>query len=87
MGNNNVKLSSQIDLVTAAQYQYDFLRIVDEHKALYQDAVTCNAIYRYERYWLPLAAERQRKNFTSTVRYRMGLALPSFESSSVPARL
>ena len=57
MGNNNVKLPSQIDSVTAAQYEYDFLRIVDEHKALYQDAVICNAIYRYERYWLPLAAE------------------------------
>ena len=61
MGNKNVKLPSQIDLVTAAQYEYDFLRMVDAHKALYKDAVICNALYRYEQYWLPLVAEHPKE--------------------------
>ena len=59
MGNKNVKFPSEIDLVTAAQAEYDFLRIVDAHPTLYQEPVIRNAIYRYEQYWLPLVAEHE----------------------------
>ena len=57
MGNKNVKFPSQIDLVSAAQDEYDFLRMIDAHPTLYKEPVIRNAIYRYEKYWLPLAAE------------------------------
>ena len=61
MGNKTIKFPSQINLVTSAQAEYDFLRIVDAHPALYMDPVIRNAIYRYEQYWLPLVAEHQEK--------------------------
>ena len=57
MGNKITKLPSKIDLVTAAQGEYEFLRMVDEHPALFREPVIRNAIYRYEQYWLPLVAE------------------------------
>ena len=57
MGNKNVKFPSEIDLVKAAQHEYDFLRMTDAHPALYKEPVIRNAIYRYEQYWLPLVAE------------------------------
>ena len=57
MGNKTVKLQSQIDLVVAAQAEYDFLWVIDEHPVLYKNNVIYNAIYRYEKYWLPLVAE------------------------------
>ena len=58
MGNNTVKFQSQIDLVVAAQAEYDFLRLIDKHPVLYKSNVIYNAIYRYEKYWLPLVAEQ-----------------------------
>ena len=48
MGNNTVKFQSQIDLVVAAQAEYDFLRLIDKHPVLYKSNVIYNAIYRYE---------------------------------------
>ena len=57
MGNKIAKLPSKIDLVTTAQAEYEFLRMVDEHPALSSEPVIRNAIYRYEQYWLPLVAE------------------------------
>ena len=39
MGNKTVKLQSQIDLVVAAQTEYDFLRVIDEHPVLYKNNV------------------------------------------------
>ena len=50
-----------MDLVTSAQAEYYFLRIVDAHPALFMDLVIGNAIYRYEQYWLPLVAQHQEK--------------------------
>lgn len=50
MGNKTVKLQSQIDLVVAAQAEYDFLWVIDEHPVLYKNNVIYNAIYRYEKY-------------------------------------
>lgn len=47
MGNKTIKFPSQIDLVTSAQGEYDFLRITDAHSALYMDPVIRNFIYRY----------------------------------------
>ena len=61
MGNSNTKFPSQIDLVTSAQAEYDFLRIVDAHPALFTDPAIRNAICRYEQYWLPLVAQHQEK--------------------------
>ena len=54
MGNKLPKFESNIDLVEAAQAEYDFLRLVDKHPALYCTPVLQNALYRYETYWLPL---------------------------------
>ncbi|XP_057306300.1 uncharacterized protein LOC130644636 [Hydractinia symbiolongicarpus] len=54
MGNNLLKLPSDINLISATQAEYDFLRVVDKYPALYSTPVLQNAIYRYENYWLPL---------------------------------
>ena len=56
-----MKIPSHIDLVTAAQAEYEFLRMVDEHPALSKEPVIRNAIYRYEQYWLPLVAEYEEE--------------------------
>ena len=40
-----------------AQAEYDFLRLVDQYPALYYETVLKNAVYRYEKYWLPLVAK------------------------------
>ena len=61
MGNKAIKFSSQIDLLTSAQAEYDFLRTVGAHQALYMDPVIRNVIYRYEQYWLPLVTEHREK--------------------------
>ena len=60
MGNKIKKLPSQIDLITAAQAEYEFLRMVDEYPALSREPVIRNAIYRYEQYWLPMVAEFEK---------------------------
>ena len=57
MGNKIKKLPSQIDLVTAAQAEYEFLRMVDEYPGLSREPVIRNTIYRYKQYWLPLVAD------------------------------
>ena len=57
MGNKLPKFESGIDLVAAAQAEYDFLRLVDKHPALYCTPVLQNALYRYETYWLPLSRD------------------------------
>ena len=57
LGNRLVKLPSKLDLLNAAVSEYDFLRLIDNHPALYCTPVLLNAVYRYETYWLPLAAQ------------------------------
>ena len=89
MGKKITKIPSKIDLVTAAQAEYEFLRMGDEHPALSKEYVVRNVIYRYEQYWLPLVAEYEEEFLPapSAFRYRMSLALSHFESFSVPERL
>ena len=48
---------SNIDLVQTAQAEYDFLRQVDQYPMLYYKSLLKNAVYRYEKYWLPLVAK------------------------------
>jgi len=62
MGNVNtrkqyLKFQSKLDLVTAAQAEYEFLQLVDQNPALYYETVLRNALYRYEEYWLPLCRQ------------------------------
>ena len=57
MGNKLPKLESQLNLVNAAIAEYDFLRLVDKHPALYSSPLLENALYRYETYWLPLCKD------------------------------
>ena len=57
MGNDLPKFQSKVNLVTAAQAEYEFLQLVDRHPALYYEAVLQNALFRYEEYWLPLCRE------------------------------
>ena len=46
-----------IDLETAALYQLDFLKLVDQTPGLKTASYLRQSVYRYEKYWLPLAAE------------------------------
>lgn len=57
MGNNLIKFPSKVDLVTAAQAEYDFVRLVEKYPALYSQPVLHNAMVRYETYWLPLVSQ------------------------------
>ena len=60
MGNSRskpLKLPSRLDLVKAAQNEYDFLHMVDSTPTLHCVPVLQNAVHRYEKYWLPLMAE------------------------------
>ena len=52
---DNFKFS--IDLETAALYQLDFLKLVDQTPGLKTASCLTRSVYRYEEYWLPLAAE------------------------------
>lgn len=49
---------ASIDLVNAAQTEWEFLRLIDRnHQDLYDTTVIKNAIRRYETVWLPLQAQ------------------------------
>ena len=54
---SKVSLPSNLDLIEITQAEYDFLRLVDQHPALYCKNVLKNAVHRYENYWLPLASK------------------------------
>ena len=56
----NIKFS--VDLVEAAKRQLAFLARVNQYPALYSGPVVNNAIRRYEKFWLPLAAEHPGKD-------------------------
>ena len=49
-------ITFSVDLIKAAKYQLDFLKDVDTEGILYSDEILKNAIYRYEKHWLPLCA-------------------------------
>lgn len=52
-----IHFESNVDLVTGAQAEYDFLRLVDLDPKLYTVPVLQHALFRYEFYWLPLCAD------------------------------
>ena len=52
---DNFKFS--VDLETAALYQLHFLKLVDKIPGLKTSSCLARSVYRYEKYWLPLAAE------------------------------
>ncbi|XP_076116695.1 uncharacterized protein LOC143084171 [Mytilus galloprovincialis] len=45
-----------VDLVEAAKKQVEFLHLVDKETNLYEGEVVRQAIFRYEKFWLPLLA-------------------------------
>ncbi len=49
------------DLIPIVRRQLVFLKQVDEHPNLYDGNLVSEAIYRYERYWLPLVAKKPNK--------------------------
>ena len=51
------KIQSGFNFVKAAQAEYDFLNLIEEHPVLYSENVLRNALYRYKNYWLPLASK------------------------------
>ena len=53
----NIKLDPSLSLVSAASHLLEFLQRVDRHPELYHGPLVDNAIQRYEKYWLPLAAK------------------------------
>ena len=58
----NAKESSKyytIDLSQAAEAQLQFLQAVDKNEELKKPSCIRHAIYRYEKYWLPLVAENK----------------------------
>ena len=48
--------SFSVDLITQAGYQIDFLAAVDKIQDLKKPHIVTRSAYRYEKYWLPLAA-------------------------------
>ena len=56
------EIGISVDLVQAAKWQLAFLKEVDKYPCLYSGYSVKNAILRYERYWLPLAAENDGKD-------------------------
>ncbi len=50
-----------LDLIPIVRRQLVFLKQVDEHPNLYDGNLVSEAIYRYEKYWLPLVATYQNK--------------------------
>ena len=50
------KFSFSVDLITQSGYQVDFLAAVDKLQDLKKPHVLARSVYRYEKYWLPLAA-------------------------------
>ena len=47
------------NLIDQAAKQVDFLREVDKSPTLYSPPVLAQALYRYEKFWIPLAAEHK----------------------------
>ena len=45
-----------VDLITSAKFELDFLKAVDAAGYCYGREFVAKAVYRYEKYWLPLVA-------------------------------
>ena len=50
-----------VDLRKACEHQLFFLGLVDSHRFLYEEGAVKRAIWRYEKFWLPLASEHNGK--------------------------
>lgn len=59
MGTNKEwkKIHFSIDLINLAIKHIQFLAYIDSEKVFYEDEILKRAIYRYEKYWLPLCAK------------------------------
>ncbi|XP_041349650.1 uncharacterized protein LOC121368951 [Gigantopelta aegis] len=53
----HIALDPSLNLVSAASHLLEFLQRVDRHPELFHGPIIDNAIQRYEKYWLPLAAK------------------------------
>jgi len=58
------KLSLSLDLVSQAKYQLQFLRATIQAGALRHRSNLRLAFYRYEKFWLPLAAEHSNERLS-----------------------
>ena len=54
---NEKKIKFSVNLVEASRSSVDFLRLVSRYPQLYERPLINLAIYRYEKFWLPLAAK------------------------------
>ena len=45
-----------LDLITQALHQLEFLAVIDKNPSLQNPAILIRVLYRYEKFWLPLAA-------------------------------
>ena len=51
-----------VNLLKACKRQLNFLKLVDSHPCLYQEGVVRRAVWRYEKFWMPLAANYTGKD-------------------------
>lgn len=58
MASNNdwKKIDFSLDLVSLADKHIQFLAYIDSEKIFYHGDILEQAIYRYEKYWLPFCA-------------------------------
>lgn len=58
------KLSFSVNLETQSLFHIQFLKAVDSVAAFKQPQVLRRALYRYEKFWLPLAAAHQKEKLS-----------------------
>lgn len=59
------KLHFSVNLEQQSLYHIQFLKAVDENPLLKDPNILRRALYRYERFWLPLAAEHQKDKLSA----------------------
>ena len=57
MLNNYRNIKFSVDLIQSTLNQINFLKEIDSLKIFYSGKVLERAIFRYEKYWLPLCAQ------------------------------
>ena len=62
-------ITFSVDLVESAKSQLDFLKDVDHEGFFYSGEILQHALYRYERYWLPLCVDFESSGEKSTNYY------------------
>ena len=56
-----------IDLITQAVYQLEFFAVIDENPSLQTSEILTRVLYRYEKFWLPLAAAHPYECLSSPI--------------------